>query len=129
MAYHGLLDWRLALDLARLARDAATIVDLTSPWGAQPSPWHRLIDGPDSPVGRTLRAIGYTYAGVFAGLHGFQVPRRSGTLLVRHPLWTDDHPVWQAACDQLARQGRSGGVRAANPFMALRVPTEYAAGG
>ena len=129
MAYHGLLDWRLALDLARLARDAGTAIDLTSPWGAQPNPWRRLTDGPDSPVGRTLRAIGYTYAGVFAGLHGFQVPRRSGTLLVRHPLWTDAHPVWQAACDELARQGRSGGVRAANPFMALRVPTEYAAGG
>jgi hypothetical protein len=128
MSYHGLLDWRLALDLARLARDSAATIDLVSAWGQQPNPWHSLTDGPESPVGRTLRAIGYEHVGVFADLHGYQDPQRGGALLlVRHPLWMDDHSGWQAACAEAVGRRRSGGIRAANPFMVLRVPTTYAA--
>lgn len=42
--YHGLLDWRLALDMARLATADTAKVDLASSWGGLPilgRPWFR----------------------------------------------------------------------------------------
>jgi len=38
LAYHGLLDWRLALDMARLAADAKATIDLVSPWPGVENP-------------------------------------------------------------------------------------------
>ena len=46
MQYHGLLDWRLALDMARLARDRAANLDLRTNLGATfGNPWRPLVGG------------------------------------------------------------------------------------
>ncbi len=39
LPYHRVLDWRLAIDMARLAYNPSTAVDLNSPWSDHGNPW------------------------------------------------------------------------------------------
>lgn len=123
LAYHGLLDWRLALDMARLTMDRATSVDLDTPWGAYQNPWQRLCEGPRAPVPTMLQRLGFKPAEAFGPLRGHYHPQRNRIVIVRHPLWQDDHPAWQAAVAAARRQypGRGTPV-AVNPFHLLRRP-------
>ena len=53
LSYHGLLDWRLAIDMARLALDPKATVDLTSvASGLDSNLWTRLVAG--NPRSRSL---------------------------------------------------------------------------
>ena len=45
-----LLDWRLALDMARVLSSQTTVIDLSSPWGAGGNPWNGLLVGPQAPA-------------------------------------------------------------------------------
>jgi hypothetical protein len=79
LAYHNVLDWRLAVDMARLALDAAAPLNLASPL------WSRIADS----AALTLLAArpGYrqiTLAGLPAITDGHQV------IIVTHPLWVAD---------------------------------------
>jgi DEAD/DEAH box helicase domain-containing protein len=56
-SYHGLLDWRLALDMARLAADPDALIDLTSGWGNRPNPWKSL----QATVPAVLDKLGYSH--------------------------------------------------------------------
>jgi DEAD/DEAH box helicase domain-containing protein len=126
LPYHGLLDWRLALDMARLAADAGAVIDLAGGWGEQPNPWGRLVDGAAAPIATTLTRLQYDPSGVFHGLQAYRHRTRAEkpVLLERHPLWTDDHPVWQHAAAEATRTlGRP--VAAMNPFRAIRRPVDY----
>jgi len=80
LAYHPILDWRLGLDLARLALDANAQIDFTvqywqgidslvadSYFAALPGTWNRL-----------------TIGGLQAGRRGNRVE------IVTHPLWNND---------------------------------------
>ena len=95
MPYHGLLDWRLALDMARLMR-GGTSPDLVTPWETCANPWGRVTRC----LPQTLAQLGYgeAVAGTlraFVLLHKLQ-PKRQ-VLIERHPLWTDSHPTYAAA--------------------------------
>ncbi|AFZ04646.1 DEAD/DEAH box helicase [Calothrix sp. PCC 6303] len=125
LAYHGLLDWRLALDMARLVSNTTSMVDLSSPWGAHFSnPWLSLVQGA---VPKTLQRLGYGSPTPFKTLTGYvhQNPKRQAILILRHPLWQNDHPGWIAAVSDAQIQHPGYTVLDANPFMLLRRPGEY----
>jgi hypothetical protein len=78
LPYHSILDWRLGLDLARLALDPAAPIDFTVPY------WQ----GMDAvAAGPYFAATGWqqvTFAGLQAGRRG------SRAEIIAHPLWNTD---------------------------------------
>jgi hypothetical protein len=125
LPYHGVLDWRLGLEMARLALDSATPVDLESPWGTQQNPWRRLFDGSATPITASLAQLGYAYAGQVAGLRAYASDHRQIVRLLVHPLWAANHPAI-AVARQVATQQRPGfTVATMDPFRALRRVIDY----
>ncbi|WP_206536255.1 helicase-related protein [Cyanobacterium aponinum] len=125
LPYHPVLDWKLALDMARLVSDANAITDLQTPWGNQPNPWSRLIQDHNAPIPATLKALKYDDSPLqFGSLIGF-VNQRKQILILRHPLWTDDHPEWINASLIALSQYSGYNIIAGNPFILLRRPAEY----
>ncbi|MBF2099432.1 MAG: DEAD/DEAH box helicase [Gloeomargaritaceae cyanobacterium C42_A2020_066] len=122
LPYHGLLDWRLALDMARLLRSPEHPLDIHSDWGSEPNPWKRLVIDPSSPVAVTLSQLGYQQVEVCQTLQSFVHTRRKTLKLVRHPLWQDDHPMWLAAVREAQEQYPNHDIQAMNPFLCLRRP-------
>ena len=128
LPYHGLLDWRLALDMARLATVSTATVDLVSPWGKHDNPWRTLLQGTNAPVPATMQRLGYGQPINFAGLQGYVHSSRQQILIERHPLWTDDHPVYCEALKEAQQQYPKyphDSIRPLNPFRALRRPADY----
>jgi hypothetical protein len=121
LAYHGLLDWRLALDMARLVSNPASAIDLNSSWGNFQNPWLNLVQGP---IPAALQRLGYGGSVPFGTLTGYvhQNARRRTIKMIRHPLWNDDHPEWIAAVVIARSQYPGYQVEAVNPFMILRRP-------
>jgi ATP-dependent helicase YprA (DUF1998 family) len=79
LAYHNILDWRLGLDLARLALDPAAPIDFSVPYwqgldAAAAGPYFAAMPG-WQPV---------LFGGLQAGRRGNQVE------IVTHPLWNTD---------------------------------------
>jgi hypothetical protein len=127
LAYHGLLDWRLALDMAWRAADPTAMVDIDSPRAGRENPWRRLCVGPGAPVPAMLARLRFGGPVQFGELRGYvhHGPRRR-VLIERHPLWQDDHPAWQAACAAAQVQYPGyGSIEAVNPFHLLRRPADY----
>lgn len=133
-AYHSLLDWRLALEMARLIQNPDLAMDLHTPWAANvENPWLRLVEGAGSTTGKLLTSLKYDESQQYGQLWGATHKRKQGygaAVLVRHPLWTDEHPQWLAARDQLCQQevalSSPEKIRPLNPFGLLRRPGEYA---
>lgn len=126
LPYHGLLDWRLALDMARLAAEATATIDLVSPWGEHENPWGTLLNGTDTPVPATMQRLGYGPPVKFATLRGYvHKSRQRPVLIERHPLWTNDHPDYRAAFADAKQNYPRYEIRPLNPFMALRRPADY----
>ncbi|MEH2229770.1 MAG: DEAD/DEAH box helicase [Nostoc sp.] len=121
LAYHGLLDWRLALDMARLVSNPSSVVDLNSAWGNFQNPWLNLVQ---SPIPGTLQRLGYSSPVQFGTLTGYvhQNPQRRTIRILRHPLWNDDHPEWIAALADAQAQYPANQVEPVNPFMVIRRP-------
>jgi hypothetical protein len=81
LAWHNILDWRLAIDLSRLAVDVSASVIFSAPH------WQSLVVSAPPPY---FRALGWN-ATVLAGLPAARSGRR-GEFIV-HPLWAGDHPT------------------------------------
>lgn len=79
LAYHNLLDWRLAIDMANLALDANSAISLASPL------WSRVADL----AATTLEAArpGFSRTN-FGGLPG--LTNGVEAIIVTHPLWLTD---------------------------------------
>ncbi len=122
MPYHGLLDWRLALDMARLMRDASTKIDLISDWDGIANPWRVLCEG-TCPVSRSLESLGWNEIESFASLRCWK--NRAKVLILVHPLWTEHHPIWQEATKGAQTQYPKHKVEPVNPFRLLRQPALY----
>jgi len=127
LPYHGLLDWRLALDVARLAASSTAIIDLGSAWGQHDNPWAILLHGVNAPVPATMQRLGYGAPVSFADLRGYvhQSSQRQQILIERHPLWTDEHLGYCAAVSMAQQQYPRYAIRPLNPFRALRRPADY----
>jgi Lhr-like helicase len=99
LAYHNLLDWRLAVDMAQIALDASATVSLSQPR------WSRIADL----AAVTLQAArpGWTRA-TFGGVPG--LTNGTDALIVTHPLWLTDRatagPDVAAAWDDAERNLR-----------------------
>jgi len=79
LAYHNILDWRLGIDLARLALDPQAVVDFTVPY------WHTLVAAACGPYFAAQPGWQQeTYAGVPGGRRANRVE------LIAHPLWSTD---------------------------------------
>ena len=81
LAWHCILDWRLAMDMARLALDTNAPVDLTVPY------WQPLVAAVTTPY---FNALGSTPAS-FGGLSAARFGARAE--LIVHPLWAANHPT------------------------------------
>ena len=106
LPYHGLLDWRLALDMARIAASSTGNIDLVSDWGNDENPWKVLLQGNNAPVPVAMQRLGYSEPINFGDLRGYV--KRGGAVkkiwIECHPLWTKDHPSYKAAVEEAIRQ-------------------------
>ena len=127
LPYHGLLDWRLALDMARIAASATETIDLVSPWGKSKSPWSVLLQGDNAPVPVTMQRLGYSEPINFGDLRGYVKQGRTAKKIwiECHPLWTKDHPSYIAAAEEAEGDNLGYKVGRMNPFKALRRPADY----
>jgi hypothetical protein len=79
LPYHSILDWRLGLDLARLALDPAAPIDFTVPY------WQGLDAAAAAPYFAAMPGWQQvTFAGLQAGRRGNQAE------IITHPLWDCD---------------------------------------
>jgi hypothetical protein len=91
LAWHCILDWRLALDLARLALDPSSPVDFTVAY------WQSLLATATAAYFRSHQALGAT-ATTFGGLPAVRSANRCEIIV--HPLWSAAHPqLVQAIAD------------------------------
>lgn len=127
LPYHGLLDWRLALDMARLAASSTVAIDLVSRWDKYENPWSVLLQGDNAPVPATMQRLGYSEPINFGDLRCYV--KRRGTekkiWIECHPLWTKDHPSYIAAAEEAESDNPGYEVDMMNPFKALRRPADY----
>jgi hypothetical protein len=125
MQYHGLLDWRLALDMVRLACDPKAKIDITSDWGnGVENPWRRLVFGERAPLPKTLHQLGYEPV-PGCTLPAFSSKKRRRLLVAAHPLWNDSHPHYQRTLSEGLRENPDFDVAMMNLFMAIRRPADY----
>ena len=120
--YHGLLDWRLALDMTRLALNPSTVLDLTSPWHGQDNPWQSLCRGSNAPIPVILENLEYRQATEIGGLQVYWRKGFNRASIVRHPLWTDAHPVYRRVKSEAELIFEDCKIDALNPFEIIRHP-------
>lgn len=123
-AYHGLLDWRLALDMTRLMMDVHNVLDVCTDWETHPNPWKNLIDGA---VKRIFESLGYEPIDAHGKLVSFisKNSRRKEIRIVRHPLWNNDHSEWKRASNSVRQSYPDYNILPVNPLIALRRPGDY----
>ena len=115
LAYHSLLDWRLAVDMARLALDSSAPITLSSPL------WSQVADT----AALTLASArpGFQQTG-FAGIPAIANDREA--IILTHPLWVPDRtglaPELQSACDEAEQTYGLQIDRLISVFEALRRP-------
>jgi DEAD/DEAH box helicase domain-containing protein len=123
MAYHGLLDWRLALDMARIA-SGKTVVNLSAPWNTRPNAWKSILE---NSIPSALRKLHFSASDEINGLRVFIRTQniRNKVLIETHPLWRDEHPIYLATLQQVRRQYPNYEIVRMNPFRAVRRPSDY----
>jgi hypothetical protein len=79
LTYHNILDWRLGLDLARLALDPTAPIDFSVPY------WHGVDAAAAGPYFAALPGWQLT------SIAGLQAGRRGNVIeIITHPLWNAD---------------------------------------
>ena len=124
LSYHGLLDWRLAIEMARLALDPNAALDLTSPWGPEDNPWQALCVGTNAPVPVMLENLGYGDGTDISGLQVYKHRNRefNRVSIVLHPLWTDAHPIYRTVKLEAEQIFKNCKINTLNPFEVIRHP-------
>lgn len=112
LAFHSILDWRLGLDLARLALDSNADIDFTVPY------WQGVDARAAAPYFAAMNKQVVTIGGLQGGQLGSDVE------FIVHPLWSTDpanmHPQLQAAAAQAVAGGLTWHARSL--FEVLRRP-------
>lgn len=125
MQYHGLLDWRLALDMARIARASLIQCDLIDPYAEScGNLWRPLFDNEDAPITKTLAQFGYRSID-HKPTPIFISDKRKRALVGFHPLWTTEHPHYKEAVNNVTALYPGFEVEALNLFIAMRRPADY----
>jgi len=123
LPYHSLLDWRLALDMARIARGDSHI-DLITDWTGRGNPWQWMLSEYAS-IPATMEKLGYTSLESFGPLRGYVSQARQKVKLEVHPLWQDNHPLLREAIDFVESYYVGYEIGTLNPFRAIRRPSDY----
>ncbi len=114
LAYHSLLDWRLAVDMARLALDPDVAITLASPL------WSRVAETAALTLAGARPGFQQT---VFAGVPA--ISNGQEAIIVTHPLWQSGAaglaPELSAASEEAEQQGLRID-RVISVFEALRRP-------
>lgn len=120
LAYHPILDWRLAADMLALLRDPSASLGLAG------SHWESLILGPSAPIEASLDQLGFSPVALPGALPIFLRPGKAhaSAVIVRHPLWTEDHPTIIESSNRLEDSGTTAVTKVLSPFLLLRRPTE-----
>ena len=129
VSYHSLLDWRLAIDMARLALNANVVLDLKVPWTGQDNPWRLLCEGESAPVPAILKNLGYREVPEIDGLQAYKHMKFDQVRIVRHPLWTDDHPVYNTVKLEAEKHFKNSQIGPLNPFEIIRHPASVLSNG
>jgi hypothetical protein len=108
LAWHNILDWRMALDVANLALNANAQIDFEA------NHWRVLVDSATPPY---FKALGWT-ATTFAGLPAARSGARGE--IVIHPLWSPTNPSVTAALGAAQTNGVTAQVKTL--FEVLRRP-------
>lgn len=116
MPYHPLLDWRLALDMVRLALDSAAPIDLVQSY------WNTLVQRTAAPYFQGLNYTQTTLAGLPAG----HDPGTGQVLILIHPLWDQDPSNFRPEVSGAVAQAEARGWRwtLRTVFRAVRFPYE-----
>jgi hypothetical protein len=93
LAWHSILDWRLAVDMAQLALDPNAQVDFTVPY------WQPLVAAVTTPYFNALNSTPASFGGLPTARSG-----SSGEIIV-HPLWAANHPAILLARAEAAAAG------------------------
>jgi hypothetical protein len=102
LAFHNILDWRLGLDLARLALDAAAPVDFTIAY------WPPLLNAAATSY---FAAQPQWQPVVFAGLPGATLGTRAQ--IITHPLWNTDQSLpanWPVQVTNASNAATTAGI-------------------
>ena len=116
MPYHPLLDWRLALDMTRLALNVNAPIDFSQSY------WSTFVP---RVAGAYFQGMGLTPT-VLGGLHaGVNTARQEATILV-HPLWDQNPANWrpEEAAAVADAQQRGLQPRFHSVFRIVRFPYE-----
>ncbi|WP_158593393.1 DEAD/DEAH box helicase [Nitrosovibrio sp. Nv6] len=125
LRYHGLLDWRMGLEMCRLAMDGSTTVDLSTPWGNHENPWARFFFGGRPIVRSILSQLGYEELLSSIGLPVYVNQQTMRLFIASHPLWDVTHPMLRNAFAEMDASYPNMNIKAINPFKLIRRPTEY----
>lgn len=119
LSYHPILDWRLALDMGKLIIKSQALE-------LKDSYWEKLYTGKESPISKSLSQLLFepldanTSVPVFTGTS----KNKDKALIMRHPLWTEEHPAIEEAKNILNEQKKSVNPKVVSTFMLLRRPSD-----
>lgn len=125
LRYHGLLDWRMGLEMCRLVLDGSTAIDLSTPWGNHENPWARLFFGEKPIVRSILSQLGYEEVRSSNGLPAYINRQTMRLFVASHPLWDVTHPMLGNTIAEMESAYPNMNIQAINPFKLVRRPTEY----
>lgn len=113
--------------MTRIISSPSAVISLNQGASEKGNVWNVLLDGANAPIPILLQRLGYQIPIVLGTLRAYVHQNKSKKLLLleRHPLWSDEHPEYILAKDEALKQFPSYDVRAMNPFIALRRPTDY----
>ena len=116
MAYHPLLDWRLGLDMARLALDPGAQID----FGV--SHWAQLLIQTATPYFEALNLNQQLFGGLPAGIDTFN----NEAIILIHPLWDTEQSNYRPDVAAAVADAHSRGLTATlrSIFHAVRFPYE-----
>jgi DEAD/DEAH box helicase domain-containing protein len=99
LAFHNILDWRLGLDLARLALDAAAAIDLDVAY------WQPLATQTSQNYFAAQRGWNFqAYGGLPGGRRGVVAE------IISHPLWSRNPPALHAGLARAEAEARAAGA-------------------
>ncbi|MCA1567586.1 MAG: hypothetical protein LC803_18445 [Acidobacteria bacterium] len=129
LPYHGLLDWRLALDMVKVATSVNADVSFRTASGVAVNQWSNLIDPNTGTVRATLSRLGYDQVTQLNGLNCYvnNSRDRRQICIEGHPLWTSQHPEFIAAVALAKQQFQGYRIHdlMLNPFRVIRRPADY----
>lgn len=116
MAFHSLLDWRLGLDMVKLALDPAAQIDLQAGY------WADLVAREAGPYFDGLARERRVYGGLEAGVD----PANNSAVILIHPLWDRQAANHRAEVQAAMAEAEHDGLRPTlmSVFHAVRFPYE-----